>query len=105
ATGDVRNSFSYENANSPNAPEWSPVAFYTRLFGPDFQDPNAPTFKPNPRIMARKSVLSGVMDQTKSLMQEVSAEDKARLDEYFTGLRNLEHQFDLQLTKPKPIAA
>ena len=23
--------------------------FYTRLFGPDFQDPNAPTFTPNPK--------------------------------------------------------
>ena len=103
ATGDTE-SFSYENGVS-NPGEWSPVNFYKRLFGPDFQDPNAPTFTPNPRVMARKSVLSGVMDQTKSLMQEVGAEDKARLDEYFSGLRNLEHQFDLQLTKPKPIAA
>src|SRR6185437_12617740 len=63
------------------------------------------TFTPNPRIMARKSVLSGVMDQTKSLMTEVGAEDRQRLDQYFSGLRNLEHQFDLQLSKPKPIAA
>jgi hypothetical protein len=104
ATGDAQTSFSYENG-TPNAAEYSPVNFYTRLFGPDFQDPNAPTFTPNPRIMARKSVLSGVLDQTKSLMNEVGAEDKVRLDQYFTGLRGLEHQFDLQLTKPKPIAA
>ena len=52
--------------------------------------------RPNPRVMARKSILSGVMDQTKSLMQVVGAEDKARLEQYFTGLRDLEHQFDLQ---------
>ena len=56
-------------------------------------------------FFAVHSVLTGVMDQTKSLMADVGAEDKARLDEYFSGLRNLEHQFDLQLTKPKPIAA
>jgi hypothetical protein len=105
ATGDVRSSFSYVNNNSPNAPEWSPVRFYTRLFGPDFQDPNAPTFKPSPRVMVRKSVLSGVMEETRALSNAVGAEDKARLDQYFTGLRDLERQFDQQLTKPEPIAA
>lgn len=105
ATGDARNSFSYENANSPSLPEFSPIAFYTRLFGPDFQDPNAPTFTPNPKIMVRKSVLSGVLDETKALQTKLGSEDKARLDQYFTGLRHLERQFEQQLTKPNPIAA
>ncbi len=104
ATGDAQTSFSYE-AGTLNPAEYSPVNFYTRLFGPDFQDPNAPTFTPNPRIMARKSVLSGVLEQTTSLMSEVGAEDKQRLEQYFAGLRSLEHQFDLQLTKPTPIAS
>ena len=105
ATGDVRNTYSYENSNTPNAPEWSPLQFYTRLFGPDFPDPNAPTFKPDPRIMVRRSVLSGVLDQTRRLMREVGTEDRARLDQYFTGLRHLEQQFDQRLRKPEPIAA
>jgi hypothetical protein len=105
ATGDVRNTYSYENSNTPNAPEWSPLQFYTRLFGPDFPDPNAKTFTPDPRIMVRRSVLSGVMDQTKSLMQTVPADDRARLDQYFTGLRHLEQQFQQRLEKPEPIEA
>jgi hypothetical protein len=105
ATGDVRTTFSYENANSLNVAEWSPLNFYARLFGPDFQDPNASTFAPSPRVMIRKSVLSGVMDETRALQQKVGAADKARLDQYFTGLRDLERQFDQQLTKPDPIAA
>ena len=105
ATGDFRNTVSYESANAPNPPEVSPLSFYTRLFGPDFQDPNAPTFTPNARVMARKSVLSGVMGEIKSLDAAVGAEDRHRLDEYFTGLRHLEQQFDQQLTKPEPIAA
>ncbi len=104
ATGSANTSFSYENG-TPNPAEWSPLNFYTRLFGPEFQNPNAATFTPSPRVMARKSVLSGVMEQTKSLMAEVGAEDKVRLDQYFSGLRGLERQFDLQLTKPTPIAA
>jgi len=105
ATGDVRNTYSYENANTPNAPEWSPLQFYTRLFGPEFPDPNAPTFKPDPKIMVRKSVLSGVMDQTRGLMKEVGAEDRARLDQYFTGVRHLENQFQHRLERPEPIEA
>ena len=105
AAGDARKSFSYENASTPNPPDVSPIAFYTRLFGPDFQDPNAKEFKPNPRIMVRKSVLTGVKDEIATLNAKVGAEDKARLDQYFSGLRHLEQQFDQQLTKPDPIAA
>lgn len=105
ATGDVRNTYSYENSNTPNSPEWSPLQFYTRLFGPDFPDPNAATFTPNPRIMVRESVLSGVMDQTKKLMNTVPADDRARLDQYFSGLRHLEQQLQQRLEKPEPIEA
>jgi hypothetical protein len=105
ATGDVRSTVSYENANAPAVPEVSPLGFYTRLFGPDFQDPNAADFKPNPRVMVRKSVLSGVMEEVNGMSREIGAEDRQRLDEYLTGLRQLERQFDQQLTKPEPIEA
>ncbi len=104
ATGDVRNSFSYENANSINAAEWSPVNFYVKLFGPGYQDPNASTFRPDPRVMVRKSALTGVLDQTRQLERTVGADDRVRLDQYFSDIRGLEQQFDEQLTKPKPIA-
>ncbi len=105
ATGDVRTVVSYENATTPNPSEASPLNFYTRLFGPDFQDPNAPNFTPSPRVMVRKSALSAVSDQIQALNKKVGAEDKIRLDQYFTGLRHLEQQFDQQLTKPEPLAA
>lgn len=104
ATGDVRDSFSYENGNSVNTPDWSPARMYQRLFGPDWQDPNAPEFHPDPKIMARKSVLSGVMDDARSLGAQLGSSDRQRLDQYFTGLRDLERRLDLQLTKPTPIA-
>jgi len=102
ATGDVRDSFSYEGGNSVNAPEWSPLRLYERLFGDGFQDPNAQTFKPDPRVMVRKSALSAVQEDTKKLQQSLGMEDRARLDQYFSGLRDLERRFDLQLTKPDP---
>jgi hypothetical protein len=102
ATGDVRDSFSYEAGNSVNAPEWSPLRFYQRLFGDGFQDPNADSFAPDPKIMVRKSALSAVQEDTKQLQKSLGAEDKARLDQYFEGIRDLERRFELQLTKPDP---
>lgn len=102
STGDVRDIISYEGPATDNPPDFSPLNFYTRLFGPDFQDPNAPTFTAPPTVMVRKSALSGVMDKIKVLESKVGAEDKQRLDQYFTGLRHLENQFNQQLTKPEP---
>ena len=102
ATGDVRDSFSYENGNSVNAPEWSPLRFYQRLFGVDFQDPNASEFTPDPRVMVRKSSLSNVLEETRALNKNLGTADRARLDQYLTGLRDLERRFDLQLTEPEP---
>ena len=105
AAGNARASYSFEDPNTINAAEFSPLNFYTRLFGADFTDPNAEDFKPNPLVMARKGVLSAVMDDMQWLDQRVGAADKQRLDQYFTGLRHLEKQFDQKLTKPEPIAA
>ncbi len=105
ATGDVRSTVSYESANAPTTPEFSPLNFYTRLFGPDFQDPNAPSFTPSPKVMVRKSVITGVLGEIKKMEGQIGAADKARLDQYLTGLRHLERQFDQQLTKPEPLPA
>src|SRR5690349_20638308 len=57
ASGSARTTYSWEDSNSPNSAEYSPIQFYQRLFGPDFADPNTPTFTPNPQLMVRKSVL------------------------------------------------
>ncbi len=105
AAADPRVSFSYEDPNTPSPADYSPLAFYSRLFGLDFPDPNAKDFKPNPRVMARKSLLSGVMSEMDALNKKVGAEDRQRLDQYFSGLRHLEQQFEQQLAKPEPIAA
>jgi len=104
-TGKATDSLSQRSSGAVNPAEISPVALYTRVFGPDFKDPNAADFKPDPRVMVRRSVLSAVTEQRAALMKQVGASDKARLDEYFTSLRQLEQQLDLQLQKPAPLAA
>lgn len=103
--GDRRASWSARGQNGLNPAEISPIALYTRIFGPEFRDPNAADFSPDPNVMVRHSVLSAVSDQRKRLMGRVSASDKARLDEYFTSVRDLEQQMAIQLEKPAPLPA
>ncbi len=105
ATGDPRHSYSARSAGARNPAEVSPVALYTRIFGPEFQDPNAADFKPDPKVMLRKSVLSAVAEHRGSFLGDLGAADKARLEQYFTSLRQLEQQLDLQLQKPPPAEA
>lgn len=102
STGNSKDSYSARNTHSRTAAEVSPIAFYTRLFGPEFVDPNKADFKPDPRVMVRQSVLSMVSDESKKLSTMVGASDRAQLDEYFTAIRELEGQLSLQLQQPAP---
>ena len=83
----------------------SPAARDARIFGPEFKDPNAAEFTPDPAAMARKSVLSAVSDVRRSFVGGLGAADKARLDEYFTSLRQVEQQLDIELQRPAPLPA
>ncbi len=105
ASGIARENYSARNGDSRGAAEISPVALYARLFGADFVDPNTRDFKPDPTIMVEKSALSAVMEDTRSYMKTIGAADKARLDEYFTSLRQVENQLALQLEAPAPAEA
>ena len=103
STSGIERSYSYRAAGSPNPSEISPQALYQRIFVDGFQDPNATEFKPDPRTMARQSVLSAVQEDRRRLMREVGAEDRRRLDEYFSSIRQLEQQLALQLEPPAPV--
>ena len=102
SVGIARENYSARSADSRAAAEISPVSLYVRLFGPDFVDPNLADFRPDPAVMLQKSVLSAVAEDSKDLMRTVGASDKARLDEYFTAIRQVENQLALQLEKPPP---
>ncbi len=101
-TGNPSHMYSARGTYTKASGEISPLAFYERLFGPDFVDPNNADFKPDPRVMLRKSVLSAVTDERQKLMRDVGAEDRAQLDQYFSSIRELENQLDVQLQKPAP---
>ncbi len=102
ATGSFADTYSYRTENAKNPPAISPEEFYVKMFGPEFQDPNAPEFKPKLEFIVRRSVLSSVSEQSASLKKRLGASDQARLDQYFTSLRELEQRLDLQMQKPPP---
>jgi hypothetical protein len=104
-TGSTKSSHSQREGNAANPSEVSPLALYTRIFGPGFKDPNAASFTPDPAVVVRRSVLTAVSEQTRRFQRQLGATDRQHLDEYLTSLRELEQQLDLQLQKPAPLAA
>ncbi|ANI80037.1 DUF1552 domain-containing protein [Sphingobium sp. EP60837] len=105
ADGDARTSYSFRDGRSMNSATPNAVEFYRKIFGQDFNDPNKADFTPDPRIMVRRSVLSGVTEQRQALQKRLGASDKARLDQYFTSVREMEGKLALQLQKPPPAEA
>lgn len=80
--------------------EVSPAALYSRIFGPEFTDPNAASFVPDPETLSRRSVLSGIVEQRAALDKQLGAADRQKIEYYFTALRSLEQKLDIQLQKP-----
>lgn len=100
ATGNARDSYSFKNTSTVNAAEVSPLALYQKIFGAEFQDPNAAEFKPDPRAMLRLSVLSAVKEDRDRLWKRVGYNDRVRLDEYLSSIRQVEGRLERQLQKP-----
>jgi hypothetical protein len=104
-TGQSSVSYSMRAGSTVNPSEVDPIQLYQRIFGAEFRDPNAGEFKPDTGVMLRQSVLSSVKDDRDKLMGMVGAADRARVDQYFTSVRQLENQLSLMLEKPAPAEA
>ena len=102
SAGIARENYSARNTESRAEAIVSPVELYTRIFGPDFVDPNADEFKPDPNVMVEKSVLSAFMEDHQRFIGTLGAADRDRMDEYFTSIRQIENRLALQLQKPEP---
>ncbi len=88
--GAVAKSISHNGPNSPNLPEYDPIALYDRVFGAGFSGPDAGVS--NVALQNRKSVLDVVAEDTKALQRRLGAKDKARLDQHLQGVTELERQ-------------
>jgi hypothetical protein len=104
-TGNSGVSYSMRAGSTVNPSEVDPINLYKRLFGAEFKDPNAADFKPDAEIMLRKSVLSTIKEDRDALMRSAGAADRARMDQYFTSVREMEQQLGTMLQKPAPMQA
>ena len=101
AAGDPKQSYSSLGGANALPAEASPLSLYTRLFGPGFQDPTKGDWKPDPQAMIQQSVLSAVAENRKDVMKNLGAADKARMDQYFTSVREAELQMIAQQQRPE----
>ena len=81
--------YSYNGPNNRNPPELSPFNFYERLFGASFREPGEEGVV-DPTLALRRSVLDAVVGDIDRLNARVGSADRMRLDQHFTGLRELE---------------
>jgi hypothetical protein len=103
-SGNKNESYSSLGGANTNPPEVTPLGLYTRLFGPGFQDPSKGDWKPDPQVLVHQSMLSVVADDRKRLINNLGASDKARMDQYFTSVRELEQSMEAALQRPDVIA-
>lgn len=80
---------SYSGPNQKHPAEYDPFALYQRLFGDTFVEPGGEALV-DPRLGLRRSVLDAVSGDLRRLQARVGAEDRARLEQHLTGVRELE---------------
>ncbi|NKB32739.1 MAG: DUF1552 domain-containing protein [Pseudomonadales bacterium] len=103
--GNASSGWTARGKNGKTPCQISPLELYRRIYGEGFIDPNQAEFTPDPEVMVRHSVLSAVTEQRQKLMNSVSVDDRSRLDEYFTSLRDVEQKLAFELERPAPLPA
>lgn len=81
---------SWHGESTPVAKEVNPRLVFERFFGSD--DPTETAESRHRRNQDRLSVLDFVMDDAKRLQNQLGAHDQRKMDEYFTGIRDIEQQ-------------
>lgn len=89
--GAVAKSISHNGPNSPNLPEFDPIALYNRVFGAGF-NPGGGGTTADVTLAKRKSVLDVVAADTRALQTKLGARDKQRLEQHLQGVTELERQ-------------
>lgn len=83
---------SWRSETQPMNPEVDPRAAFERLFGSG--DAAASVEAAARRQLYRKSVLDFVLDDARSLERRLGANDKRKLDEYLTAVRDIERRIE-----------
>ncbi len=87
------NSISWASPTTPMPPETNPRLAFERLFGTD--DFSADPALRARRALLRRSILDVVQERTQKLMNNLGTGDKRKMDEYLTGVRQVEHRIQM----------
>jgi len=101
APGNVVNTLSWSRDGIPLPAEDNPKNVFNRLFG---EEPGGVETRRR-RLNRRHSVLDAVLDDARSLRRELNKDDRTKLDDYLTSVREVEvrtERLDAWLNVPKP---
>jgi hypothetical protein len=82
------NSLSWKDPETPLAVEVNPRSVFERLFGT--VDPSLDAETRARRALYRKSILDRTRETTQQLVSDLGAADRRKMDEYLTGIREVE---------------
>ena len=83
---------SWRSENQPMTPESNPRAVFERLFGAGDAKERATSL--GQRYASKKSVLDFVQQDAKALQKYLGRSDRHKMDEYLTGVREIERQIE-----------
>jgi hypothetical protein len=83
---------SWSGPSSPMTPEANPRLLFERLFGAGKDGERAANFIR--RQQEAKSVLDFVLQDAKAMQKRLDARDNEKLDQYFTGIREIEKRIE-----------
>jgi hypothetical protein len=92
------NSLSWKNPETPLAVEVNPRSVFERLFGA--ADPSLSPEVRARRALYRKSILDVTRGNTQRLIAELGPADQRRMDEYLTGIREVEKRIEAAAKDP-----
>jgi hypothetical protein len=100
--GPFPTTLSWSRNHTPITPENRPEVLFEKLFGNE----DNKTLESAKRALAqRKSLLDSVKDQAAALQRRVGTDDRKRLEQYFTSIRDLEDRIKVEgewIDRPKP---
>ncbi|HMP82969.1 MAG TPA: DUF1552 domain-containing protein [Verrucomicrobiota bacterium] len=79
---------SWSSATTPMTPEANPRLLFERLFGSGSPGQRAASLEQRRR--EQRSILDFILDDAHAMQRRLNATDKAKLDQYLTGVRDLE---------------
>ena len=91
---------SWRSENQPNTPEANPRLVFERLFGSGSGDERAKSLAQ--RRSTQKSILDFIADDAKSMHRDLGRNDQHKLEEYLTGVREIELQIQRAETLGDP---